>query len=126
MDLLCHALCSARASAPGQRRAGVRVRTSYGLSGADAYVYMLRCGDGSLYTGWCVDLARRLAEHRAGRASKYTASRPPVELVFTAAQSDRAAARREEARIKALRRREKLALIAGAGAHGAGLQSVES
>jgi putative endonuclease len=91
---------------------------------ADAYVYMLRCRDGSLYAGWCVDVARRLGEHRAGRASKYTASRLPVELVFAAAQSDRAAARREEARIKALGRREKLALIADAGVHGGVVEKV--
>jgi predicted GIY-YIG superfamily endonuclease len=77
-----------------------------------AWVYMLRCGDGSLYTGWCVDPARRLAEHRAGRASKYTASRLPVDIAFARALEDRAAARREEARIKSLSRREKLALIA--------------
>jgi putative endonuclease len=72
---------------------------------------MLRCADGSLYTGWCSDVERRVREHRAGRASKYTASRLPVELAFTRALADRGAALREEARIKALPRREKLALI---------------
>jgi putative endonuclease len=91
---------------------------------ADAWVYIVRCGDGSLYTGWCVDVARRLGEHRAGRASKYTASRLPVELVFVAAQSDRAAARREEARIKALARRDKLAMIGAAAAHGGPVETV--
>ena len=79
---------------------------------SDAWVYMLRCADGSLYTGWCVDVQRRLAQHRAGRASKYTASRLPVEIAFARACEDRTAARREEARIKSLRRREKLALAA--------------
>ena len=75
-------------------------------------MYMLRCSDGSLYTGWSTDVRRRVAAHRAGKASKYTASRLPAELVFVAAMRDRAAARREEARIKALDRAGKLALIA--------------
>jgi len=78
-------------------------------------VYILRCADGSLYAGWCVDPARRLREHGAGRASKYTASRLPVELAFVRELGDRAAARREEARIKSLTRREKLVLIANHG-----------
>jgi putative endonuclease len=74
---------------------------------------MLRCGDGSLYTGWSTDVPRRVARHRAGKASRYTASRLPVELAFLAPMADRADARREEARIKALDRAGKLALIAG-------------
>jgi len=77
-----------------------------------AWVYILRCADGSLYTGWCSDLARRLSEHRAGRASKYTSTRRPVEIAFARELADRSAARREEARIKRLSRGEKLALIA--------------
>jgi putative endonuclease len=80
---------------------------------ADAWVYMLRCGDGSLYTGWSTDVERRLASHRAGRGSRYTASRLPVELVMTRAMADRSAAMREEARIKRLPRAAKMALIAG-------------
>jgi putative endonuclease len=80
---------------------------------ADAWVYMLRCGDGSLYTGWTTDVQRRLASHSAGRASRYTASRLPVELVMARAMADRSAAMREEARIKRLPRAAKLALIAG-------------
>jgi putative endonuclease len=78
----------------------------------DAWVYMLRCGDGSLYTGWSTDVPRRLARHRAGKGSRYTASRLPVELAFAAPMVDRTAARREEARIKRLDRAGKLALIA--------------
>ena len=73
---------------------------------------MLRCRDGSLYTGWTSDLDRRLARHRAGKASRYTASRLPVELAFALAMTDRTAARREEARIKLLPRARKLALVA--------------
>jgi putative endonuclease len=84
---------------------------------------MLRCADGSLYTGWTNDLERRLARHTAGRGSRYTASRLPVELVLQRALPDRSAAMREEARIKRLTRPQKLALAAGAaggGVSGAG------
>jgi putative endonuclease len=77
----------------------------------EAWVYLLRCRDGSLYTGWTVDLERRLARHRAGTASRYTASRLPVELELAMPMPDRTAARREEARIKRLPRAAKLALV---------------
>ena len=77
-----------------------------------AWVYMLRCRDGSLYTGWTTDVERRLERHLAGRASRYTASRLPVELVFREAHPDRRAAMREEARIKRLTRAQKLDLLA--------------
>jgi putative endonuclease len=80
-----------------------------------AWVYLLRCGDGSLYTGWTIDLDRRLARHSAGTASRYTASRLPVSLALALPMSDRTAARREEARIKRLTRPAKLALIAAGG-----------
>jgi putative endonuclease len=76
---------------------------------------MLRCADGTLYCGWTVDLEQRLAAHNAGRASRYTRSRLPVALAWSAEQPDRSTARREEARIKTLRRAEKLALIGGVG-----------
>jgi putative endonuclease len=82
---------------------------------AEAWVYMLRCRDGSLYTGWSTDVQRRLASHRAGTASRYTASRLPVELVLARSMADRRAAMREEARIKRLDRAAKLLLI-GEGA----------
>jgi predicted GIY-YIG superfamily endonuclease len=78
----------------------------------DAWVYILRCADGSLYTGWSTDVTRRLQRHRSGKASRYTASRLPVELVYEVAMADRSAALREEARIKRLRKGAKLALIA--------------
>jgi putative endonuclease len=81
-----------------------------------AWVYMLRCHDGSLYTGWTSNLERRLARHRAGKASRYTASRLPVELALVLPMTDRSAARREEARIKRLDRAGKLALVARAAA----------
>ena len=80
----------------------------------EAWVYVLRCADDSLYTGWSTDLERRLERHRAGKASRYTASRLPVELALALPMSDRSLARREEARIKGLDRAGKLALIAAA------------
>ncbi len=85
-----------------------------------AWVYLLRCRDGSLYTGWTVDLGRRLARHRAGRASRYTARRLPVELAAAMPMRDRASARREEARIKRLPRAAKLARLERADIRGTG------
>ena len=77
----------------------------------EAWVYLLRCGDGSLYTGWTTDLERRLIRHSAGTASRYTASRLPVALELALPMDSRTAARREEARIKRLSRRAKLAMV---------------
>jgi putative endonuclease len=79
-----------------------------------AYVYLLRCADQSLYCGWTTDVERRLDEHRAGAASRYTRSRLPVELALVLPVADRSAALREEARIKRLPRAEKLRLIGAA------------
>ena len=84
------------------------------MDGHEAWVYLLRCADGSLYCGWTVDVQRRLAAHAAGRASRYTASRLPVALEVVLPMADRSAARREEARIKRLPRAAKLALVAAA------------
>ena len=81
-------------------------------------VYILRCGDGTLYTGCTNDLPRRLRAHQAGRGAKYTRSRLPVELVYQEEAADRSAALRREAAIKRMDRRAKLALIA-AGPPGA-------
>jgi putative endonuclease len=83
-----------------------------------ACVYLLRCADGSLYCGWTTDAERRLAEHRAGTASRYTRSRLPVELAAVLPVADRSAALREEARIKRLPRAAKLELVASARAAG--------
>jgi putative endonuclease len=74
-------------------------------------VYMLRCKDGSLYTGCTNDLDARLQRHRAGRGARYTRSRLPVRLVFTEAAADRSAALKREAALKQLTREEKLALL---------------
>lgn len=75
------------------------------------YVYLLRCGDGSLYTGCTDNVERRLAAHRSGKGAKYTRSRLPLELVYQEAVEDRSAALRREAAIKALPRAKKLALL---------------
>lgn len=72
----------------------------------------MRCADGSLYTGWTVDVEQRLRAHASGRGARYTRSRLPVELAGVIELEDATAARREEARIKALSRGEKLALLA--------------
>lgn len=79
------------------------------------YVYILRCGDGSLYTGITDDVPRRLAAHRSGKGAKYTRGRGPLELVFTQQVEDKSAALRREAEIKKLRRAEKENLIAQSG-----------
>ncbi len=74
-------------------------------------VYMLRCGDGTLYTGCTNDLPRRIASHQSGRGAKYTRSRPPVVLVYRETAADKSEALRRERAIKALTRQQKLALI---------------
>ena len=76
-----------------------------------AYVYLLRCADNSLYCGWTTDPERRLRQHNAGTASRYTRRRRPVEYALLLPAADRSSALREEARIKKLTRDEKLALI---------------
>src|SRR3954471_10601287 len=128
------------------RQASSRMRSAYGLhrNGGQmreaecvAYVYLLRCADGSLYCGWSTDPERRLRQHQRGTASRYTrrrvpggrgstgegGGRPPpprgglpVELVWTVEVEARSAALREEARIKRLSAREKRALVSGAPA----------
>jgi len=75
------------------------------------FVYILRCGDGSLYTGIAKDIAKRLAQHRAGRASRYTRARLPVDLVWSLEVASWSAALREELRIKSLPRNRKEALL---------------
>lgn len=75
------------------------------------YVYILRCGDGSLYTGWTNHLEERVAAHQAGRGAKYTRGRGPVELVYWERFSTREEAMRREYAIKRLSRADKLKLI---------------
>ena len=75
------------------------------------YTYILRCGDGSLYTGWTNDLEKRAAAHRAGKGSKYTRARLPVELVYVEEHETKEEAMRREWAIKQMSRQQKLALI---------------
>jgi putative endonuclease len=77
-------------------------------------VYLLRCRDGSLYTGITNNLARRLEAHRRGTASAYTRSRRPLALAYREELPDRGAALRREAAIRRLSRAGKLALCNGA------------
>jgi len=76
------------------------------------FVYMLRCGDGSLYTGCTDNVPRRLAAHQSGKGAKYTRSRLPVELAYQEEVADKSAALRREIQLKRLTRPQKLALIA--------------
>jgi len=80
---------------------------------AYAFVYLLRCRDGSLYAGAAKNLRRRLGQHQAGTASKYTRSRRPVSLAWSRRVRTWPRALRLERRIKRLTRAEKLALVAG-------------
>jgi len=78
---------------------------------SDHYVYILRCADDTLYTGYTTDPERRLREHNAGTGAKYTRGRTPVEIVYREAYDSRSAAMRREYEIKQLRRSEKIDLI---------------
>lgn len=75
------------------------------------YVYILRCRDGTLYTGWTLDVARRLARHQAGQGGRYTRSHLPVELIYQEECPTRRDAMRREREIKRMPRQMKLALI---------------
>lgn len=79
----------------------------------DYFTYILRCADGSLYTGWTNDLQHRLTAHNSGRGAKYTRARRPVTLVYWEILSTKSEAMRREWAIKHLTRAEKLALIQG-------------
>ncbi len=75
------------------------------------FVYMLRCADGSLYTGYTTEVHRRLAEHNEGKGAKYTRGRLPVELVYWEEGSDRSWGLSREETIKRLTRQQKERLI---------------
>lgn len=81
-------------------------------------VYLLRCGDGTLYAGITNDLARRLAAHESGRGARYTRGRGPLEVVHVEQKRTRSAALRREAALKRLKRAEKLALLDSARRRG--------
>lgn len=75
------------------------------------YVYILRCNDDSLYTGWTNDLDKRIKAHSNGKGAKYTKARLPVELVYFEEYENKIEAMRREYAIKQLKRKEKLMLI---------------
>ena len=75
------------------------------------YVYIVECADGSLYTGWTIDVEKRLKTHNAGRGARYTRMHGPVKLVYSESQPTRAAAMKREAAIKTWPRQRKLKLI---------------
>lgn len=74
-------------------------------------VYILRCGDGTLYTGVTNDLPARLAKHESGRGAKYTRGRGPLTVAYTESHRGKPKALKREAAIKSFSRAEKLALI---------------
>jgi putative endonuclease len=75
------------------------------------FVYILRCGDGSLYTGYTTELPRRIAEHNAGKGAKYTRGRGPVQLVYMEEGASRSWGQQREEEIKRLTRAKKERLI---------------
>ena len=78
------------------------------------YVYLLQCGDGTIYTGITTDVLRRFKEHKNGKGGHYTSSKKAVKILYTEKQKDRSSAQRREAEIKRWRREEKLRLVRGA------------
>lgn len=76
-----------------------------------AWVYIVECADGTLYTGWSYDVAARVAAHNAGRGARYTRGRGPVSLRYCEEHPSRRAAMQREAAIKKLTRTQKLELI---------------
>lgn len=84
------------------------------MSAGDYSLYILRCRDGTLYTGIATDVDRRIREHETGaRGARYLRGRGPLQLEFTARLGDRATAQQYEYRVKRLQRERKEALIAG-------------
>lgn len=75
------------------------------------YLYILRCGDGSLYTGITTDVEKRLEAHRSGKGAKYTRGRGPLELVYRELCGTHSEALKRELRVKAMPREEKLLLV---------------
>lgn len=78
---------------------------------ATHYVYIVRCADKSLYTGYTTDIERRIGEHNRGQGAKYTRGRRPVELVYKEQYASRSEAQKREYQIKQLTREQKLDLI---------------
>ena len=77
------------------------------------YIYIVRCSDGTLYTGWTNDLEKRIKAHNEGRGAKYTRARRPVELVYSETLETKEEAMRREYAIKRMTREQKIKLIEG-------------
>ena len=75
------------------------------------YCYILECNDGTYYTGWTVDVNRRIKKHQSGNGAKYTRQRRPVRLVYVEEQPSRPDAMRRERQLKRLKRERKVVLI---------------
>jgi len=75
------------------------------------YTYIVKCSDGSLYTGWTNNLEKRIKDHNAGRGAKYTKTRRPVVLVYKEEFPTKQEAMKREWEIKRLSRKEKLSMI---------------
>lgn len=76
------------------------------------FIYILECSDGKFYTGWTVDLEKRLIEHNAGRGAKFTRARLPVKLIHWENQATRSEAQKREYVVRNLKRKEKELLVA--------------
>ena len=92
-------------------KAAAKTESRSAASDIKWFVYLLRCGDGSLYTGITNDLTRRFSQHNAGTASRYTRSRLPVVLAYHEPQESQSHALKRELAIKALTRTQKESLI---------------
>lgn len=83
----------------------------YSMMESKWYLYILRCGDGTLYTGITTDVEKRFAQHCSGKGAKYTRGRGPLELVYREECDDHSQALKREWEIKKLSRQEKMRLI---------------
>ena len=75
------------------------------------FVYIVRCANGALYTGWAMDVLRRVRAHNAGRGARYTRTRCPVKLVYVEELPDQKSAMKREIAIKRMKRERKMKLI---------------
>ncbi len=75
-----------------------------------AFIYLLRCNDGTIYTGWTFDVEQRVQAHQTGRGARYTRTRCPVKLIYSERLPSRRAAMRREIEIKRMPKKKKLAL----------------
>lgn len=91
-----------------------------------AYIYIVECSDGSLYTGWTNDVEKRLAAHNAQKGAKYTRTRLPVKLVYAESFQTKQEAQQREYAIKQMKRCQKVALITGRNSQSAVVEAAEN